>query len=124
MLLSLTPRPSREKDFIKVGFLTKNWLRLPNRLYHGVMRISDIAVIWYEESAFPGYDPGILVIKSNGNMLYVKCKPDVGTELVQVLTCRTPASITARCFTFEGNDYDSFQNPQKSANLYQRKQQA
>ncbi|MCD7990535.1 MAG: hypothetical protein LUK37_01575 [Clostridia bacterium] len=118
LLLSLTPQPTKEKDFIKVGFLTKNWLRLPNRLYHGVMRISDIVVIWYEESALPGYDPGIFVIKSNGKMLYVKCKPDIGTEFVEAITSRNPKSITERCFTFEGNDYDAFQNPQKAADLY------
>lgn len=123
LLLSLTPHPSKEKDFEKVGFLTKNWLRLPNRLYHGVMRISDMAVIWYEESALPGYDPGVFVIKSDGNLLYVKCKPDVGTEFVEALTGRNPESITVRCFRFEGNDYDAFQNPQKAADLYRRRHQ-
>ncbi|WP_320972029.1 hypothetical protein [Enterocloster bolteae] len=124
LLLSLTPQPTKEKDFIKVGFLTKNWLRLPDRLYHGVMRISDMAVIWYEESALPGYDPGVFVIKSDGNMLYVKCKPDIGTEFVEALTSRNPGSITARRFTFEGNNYDAFQNPQKAADLYRRIHQA
>ncbi|WP_333684863.1 hypothetical protein [Enterocloster lavalensis] len=118
LLLSLTSQPTREKDFMKVGFLTKNWLRLPNRLYHGVMRISDMAVIWYEESALPGYDPGIFTIKSDGNMLYVKCKPDVGTELVAALAGRNLESITARRFTFEGDHYDAFQNPKKAADLY------
>ena len=42
LLLSLTPQPTKEKDFTKVGFLTKNWLRLPDKIYHGVMRISDL----------------------------------------------------------------------------------
>lgn len=121
LLLSLTPKPTKEKDFTKVGFLTKNWLRLPDSLYHGVMRISDMAVIWYEESALPGYDPGIFVIKSDGKMLYVKCKHDVGTEFVEALTSRNPESITALRFTFEGNDYDAFQNPQKAAELYRRR---
>lgn len=124
LLLSLTPQPSREKDFMKVGFLTKNWLRLPNRLYHGVMRISDMAVLWYEESALPGYDPGIFAVKSDGNMLYVKCRPDAGTEFAEALIRRNPRTITARRFTFEGNDYDAFQNPQKAADLYRRKRQA
>lgn len=124
LLLSLTPNPTKEKDFQKVGFLTKNWLRLPDRLYHGVMRISDMAVIWYEESALPGYDPGIFTVKSDGKMLYVKCKPDVGTEIVEALTRRNPESITARRFTFEGNGYDAFQNPQEAADLYRRIYQA
>ena len=75
LLLSLTPQPTKEKDFTKVGFLTKNWLRLPDKIYHGVMRISDLAVIWYEETALPGYDPGIFAVKSDGKMLYAKCKP-------------------------------------------------
>ncbi len=120
LLLSLTPQPTKEKDFLNVGFLTKNWLRLPNRLYHGVMRISDMAVIWYEESALPGYDPGIFVVKSDGNMLYVKCKPDIGTELVEAFTGRNPKSITARRFRVEGNDYDAFKNPQQAADLYRK----
>ena len=77
-----------------------------------------LAVIWYEESALPGYDPGIFTIKSDGNMLYVKCKPDVGTELVAALAGRNPESITARRFTFEGDHYDAFQNPKKAADLY------
>ena len=124
LLLSLTPHPTKEKDFINVGFLTKNWLRLPGRLYHGVMRISDMAVIWYEESALPGYDPGVFVIRSDGNMLYVKCRPDVGTEFVEALTGRNHASITARRFTFNGNDYDAFQNPQKAADIYRKIHQA
>lgn len=119
LLLSLSPRPSKEKDFIKVGFLTKNWLRLPDRLYHGVMRLSDVAVIWYEESALPGYDPGIFVVKSNGCMLYAKCKPDVGTEIVEAITGRSSKIINARCFEFQGEYYDAFQNPQKAAGLYQ-----
>lgn len=118
LLLSLTLRPTKEKDFDKVGFLTKNWLRLPGRLFQGVMRIVDVAVIWYEESALPGYDPGIFVVKSDGNMLYVKCMADVGTEIVETLIGRNPGSITARHFRFEGNDYDAFQNPQKAAELY------
>lgn len=124
LLLSLTPQPTKEKDFDNVGFLTKNWLRLPDRLYQGVMRLSDMAVIWYEESALPGYDPGIFVVKSDGTMLYVKCKPDVGTEFVEALTGRNPESIPARCFAFAGNDYDAFQNPQKAAELYRRRHQA
>lgn len=124
LLLSLTPQPTKEKDFIKVGFLTKNWLRLPNGLYHGVMRISDMAVIWYEKSALPGYDPGVFIVKSDGNMLYVKCKPDIGTEFVETITSRNPESITARCFKVEGIDYDAFQNPQKAAEIYRRIHQA
>lgn len=124
LLLSLTPQPVKDKDFTKVGFLTKNWLRLPNWIYQGVMRISDMAVIWYEESALPGYDPGIFVVKSDGMMLYVKCKTDVGREIVEALAGRNPECITARCFTFEGSNYDAFQNPQKAANLYRGKCQA
>lgn len=120
LLLSLSPEPSKEKDFGKVGFLTKNWLRLPDRLYHGVMRISDVAVIWYEESALPGYDPGIFVVKSNGKMLYVKCKFDAGTEIVRKITDRNFQSIAARCFVSEGEEYDAFQNPQKAAGVYLR----
>lgn len=50
-------------------------------------------------------------------MLYVKCKPDIGTEFVEELTSRNPESITARHFTFAWNDYDAFQNPQKAADL-------
>lgn len=118
LLLSLTMQPTKEKDFDKVGFLTKNWLRLPGRLFHGVMRIVDVAVVWYEESALPGYDPGIFVVKSDGNMLYVKCMADVGTEIVEALIDRNSRSIAARRFRFEGNDYDAFQNPQKVAELY------
>lgn len=118
LLLSLAPQPSKEKDFIKVGFLTKHWLRLPDRIYHGVMRISDVAVIWYEKSALPGYDPGIFVVKSDGTLLYVKCQSDAGTEIVEAVTGRNPKSIAMRCFAFEGEDYDAFQNPQKAANLY------
>lgn len=120
LLLSLSPEPSKEKDFGKVGFLTKNWLRLPDWLYRGVMRISDVAVIWYEESALPGYDPGIFVVKSDGNMLYVKCKSDAGTEIVKMITSRNHKSIVARCFVSEGAEYDAFQNPQKAAGLYLR----
>lgn len=120
LLLSLTPEPSKEKDFGKVGFLTKNWLRLPDRLYHGVMRISDVAVIWYEESALPGYDPGIFVVKSDGDMLYAKCKSDVGKEMVKVITERNSRSITARCFRCQGEDYNAFQNPRRAAELYRR----
>lgn len=118
LLLSLTMQPTKEKDFDKVGFLTKNWLRLPDRLFHGVMRIVDVAVIWYEESALPGYDPGIFVVKSDGNMLYVKCVVDVGKEIVEVLTGRNPRSIATRRFKFEGKEYDAFQDPQKVAELY------
>lgn len=122
LLLSLTPQPSKEKDFGNVGFLTKNWLRLPNRLYQGVMRISDVAVIWYEETALPGYDPGIFAVKRNGVMLYVKCKPDVGAELVEAITSRNPGSIPVRCFAFDGERYDAFQDPHKAADLYREQQ--
>lgn len=121
-LLSLTPRPSKEKDFGNVGFLTRNWLRLPNRLYQGVMRISDVAVIWYEETALPGYDPGVFTVKSDGQMLYVKCEADVGAELVGAITSRNPGSIPVRCFAFEGERYDAFQNPHKAADLYRGQQ--
>lgn len=120
LLLSLTPHPSKEKDFDKVGFLTKNWLRLPGCLYHGVMRISDVAVIWYEESELPGYDPGIFVVKSDGNMLFVKCKSDVGIEMVETIADRNPKSIIARCFRAQGEEYNAFQNPQKAAELYRK----
>lgn len=120
LLLSLTSQPSREADFIKVGYLTKNWLRLPDRIYHGVMRLADVAVIWYEESALPGYDPGIFVVKSDGTLLYVKCKPDVGEEIVEVVAGKNIKSITSRCFSFEGENYDAFQNPQKAAALYRK----
>lgn len=120
LLLSLTAQPSRETDFIKVGYLTKNWLRLPDRIYHGVMRLADLAVIWYEESALPGYDPGIFVVKSDGTLLYVKCKPDVGEEIVEVVAGKNIKSITSRCFSFEGENYDAFQNPQKAAALYRK----
>lgn len=122
LLLSLTPQPSKEKDFGNVGFLTKNWLRLPNRLYQGVMRISDVAVIWYEETALPGYDPGIFAVKRNGVMLYVKCKPDVGAELVEAITSRNPGSIPVRCFAFDGERYDAFRDPHKAADLYREQQ--
>lgn len=122
LLLSLTPQPSKEKDFGNVGFLTKNWLRLPNRLYQGVMRISDVAVIWYEETALPGYDPGVFTVKSNGEMLYVKCKSDIGAEFVEAIAGRNPGSIPVRCFAFEGERYDAFQNPQKAADLYRAQQ--
>lgn len=124
LLLSLASQPTKEKDFDKVGFLTKNWLRLPGRLFHGVMRIMDVAVIWYEESALPGYDPGIFVVKSDGNMLHVKCMADAGKEIVEAITGRNPQSITVRRFAFEGNDYDAFQNPQKAAELYRRQFQS
>lgn len=120
LLLSLNPQPTRQNDFGKVGFLTRNWLRLPDRLYSGVMRISDVAVIWYEESALPGYDPGIFVVKSDGNMLYAKCKSDAGTEIVETIAERNPGSITARCFRCQGEDYNAFQNPQKAAELYRK----
>lgn len=122
LLLSLTPQPSKEKDFGNVGFLTKNWLRLPNRLYQGVMRISDVAVIWYEETALPGYDPGVFTVKSNGEMLYVKCKSDIGAEFVEAIAGRNPGIIPVRCFAFEGERYDAFQNPQKAADLYRAQQ--
>ncbi|PNV63837.1 hypothetical protein C0033_00445 [Clostridium sp. chh4-2] len=118
LLLSLTSQPSKEKDSMKVGFLTKNWLRLPDHFYNGVMRISDVAVIWYEETALPGYDPGVFVVKSNGKMLYVKCKSDIGTEFVEAVTGRNTKCINARCFLFEDNDYNAFQNPQMAANIY------
>lgn len=122
LLLSLTPQPTKENDFGKVGFLTKNWLRLPDRLYHGVMRISDVAVIWYEETALPGYDPGIFVVKSDGIMLYAKCKSDAGKEIVEVIAGRNSKTITARCFRCQGEEYNAFQNPQKAADLYRRLQ--
>lgn len=120
LLLSLIPEPSREKDVTNVGFLTRNWLRLPGWIYRGVMRITDVAVIWYEESALPGYDPGIFVVKSDGEMLYVKCKADVGKEIVDVIISRNSKTIPMRCFGFEGEDYDAFQNPQKAADLYRK----
>ena len=118
LLLSLTPQPTKEKDFTVVGFLTKNWLRLPDKIYHGVMRISDLAVIWYEETALPGYDPGIFAVKSDGKMLYAKCKPDVGTEIVDAIAGRNSKCITARLFAYDGKEFDAFRNPQDAANLY------
>ncbi len=120
LLLSLTAQPSKTKDFDKVGFLTRNWLRLPNRLFEGVMRIGDVAVIWYEKTALPGYDPGIFVVKASGNLLYVKCKADAGAEIVKTIIGRNAKTITARCFACEGVDYDAFQNPQTAAGLYRQ----
>lgn len=119
LVLSLTPQPTQEKDLANIGFLTKNWLRLPCWVYR-VMRITDVAVIWYEETALPGYDPGIFTVKSDGDMYHVKCKADVGKEIVETITGRNAKSITTRCFSFEGRDYDAFQNPKDAAALYQR----
>ncbi|MBS5063709.1 MAG: hypothetical protein KHZ58_08045 [Hungatella hathewayi] len=122
LLLSLSPSPSKEKDFMEVGFLTKNWLKLPKNIFCGIMRISDVAAIWYEETALPGYDPGIFVVKSDGKLRYVKCKSDAGREIVDTITARNSKSITMRCFMFDGNEYDAFQSPQKTADFYRTTQ--
>ena len=122
LLLSLSPSPSKEKDFMEVGFLTKNWLKLPKNIFCGFMRISDVAAIWYEETALPGYDPGIFVVKSDGKLRYVKCKSDTGREIVDAIAGRNSKSITMRKFMFEGNEYDAFQSPQKTADIYRTTQ--
>lgn len=118
LVLSLVPQPSQEKDFDKAGFLTRNWLRLPDRLYRGVMRVRDVAVIWYETTALPGYDPGIFVVKSDGTQLYVKCPSDVGADMVEAIAGRNEQVILMRGFAFDGKEYDAFQKPQEAANVY------
>ena len=75
-------------------------------------------LIWYEETALPGYDPGIFAVKSDGKMLYAKCRPDVGTEIVDVIASRNSKCITARLFAYDGKEFDAFQNSQGAANLY------
>lgn len=107
-----------KEQAIYTGLITPHWFRAPDTCTIDIMRIIDIAAIWYEPKELFGHYNGVYYVKSNGKQKYFRSFEDTGNWIVSEISKRNPMTITAPEFQFEGVTYNAYKNPNAVAALY------
>lgn len=108
----------KKERALETGFITEHWFKAPDTITVDIMRLIDIAAIWYEPKELGGKYEGVYYVKSNGKREYFRGSSVFGEWLVKEISKRNPLTITASKFEFDGINYNAYRDASGVARLY------
>ena len=108
----------KKENALPTGYITDHWFKVPASYVVTVIRLVDLAAIWYESRSIPGYDPGVFYIKSDGKHNYFRASEQIGTWIVNEIKTHNSMVITDARFQIGDVIYDAYKNPDEVAKLY------
>lgn len=108
----------KKENALETGFITEHWFKAPDTVTVEIMRLIDIAAIWYEPKELGGKYEGVYYVKSNGKREYFRSTSRFGNWLVEEISKRNPMTITAGKFESGGVEYNAYKDAPGVARLY------